>query len=107
MGKSNKIIIENLSVLEKNNCNVILRCPIIPNVNDRKEHYSKIAEIANTYRCIKSIEIMKYHPLGIEKCKNIGRESAFSNNGFLDNDIASLCVSTISELTEKKVSVSE
>ena len=84
IGVDNKIILDNLSVLNKINATVILRCPIIPSVNDRKEHFENIARLANQYSCIKSIEFMPYHPLGISKSINIGKKTLFDDNRFMD-----------------------
>lgn len=52
-----------LDKLEKNNKNVILRCPIIPTVNNTEEHFKKIKEYLSKYSCIKDINLLPYHNL--------------------------------------------
>lgn len=52
-----------LDKLEKNNKNVILRCPIIPTVNNTEEHFEKIREYLSKYSCIKDINLLPYHNL--------------------------------------------
>ena len=42
--------------------NVILRCPIIPSVNDNLHHFEKISEISR-YDCIQRVDILPYHDL--------------------------------------------
>ena len=104
-GERNDLILRNLCILDLNNCNVRLRCPIIPDVNDRREHYIKIAELANAHNCIKSVEIMPYHPLGISKCEQIGMEVKYDNRDFLSEKTADECISTIKQYTDKSVSL--
>ena len=47
-------ILNNLDVLDDANAKVVLRCPIIPRVNDYNEHFEKIAQIANGHISIQS-----------------------------------------------------
>ena len=56
-GVDNISILKNLSLLNELKKDIILRCPIIPGYNDRKENYDKICELANTHASILSIEI--------------------------------------------------
>lgn len=42
----------------------ILRCPIIPGVNDHSAHFEGIARIVQDYSNIQAVEIMPYHSLG-------------------------------------------
>lgn len=50
-----------LKLLEKNNKNIILRCPIIPAVNDQESHFKKIAELSKKYKNIVKVDILAYH----------------------------------------------
>lgn len=83
-GADNETIIKNLEILNDIKAAVILRCPIIPGVNDRKNHFENIANLSNRYSCIKSVEFMPYHPLGICKSEQIGKKCLFGNNNFCD-----------------------
>ena len=74
IGCSNKLILENLAVLNKAGAKIILRCPIIPGQNDHDDHFKAIAEIADRSENISEINIMPYHPMGASKAKRIGRE---------------------------------
>ncbi len=65
-GQSNEIIIENLHKLCKREHNLILRCPIIPGVNDNEEHSLAIAKIAEKYPHIE-VEKLEYHDMGRKK----------------------------------------
>ena len=52
---------EIIDFLAKNNKDVTLRCPIIPGVNDSKEHFKKIADLSKSYPNIKKVDILPYH----------------------------------------------
>lgn len=66
-GVSNELILKNLYKLDKNGSKIILRCPIIPGVNDTDHHFQGIAKTANSLKNIIGIDIEPYHPLGIGK----------------------------------------
>ncbi len=77
-GASQKQILENLRLLEKLGSNVILRCPIVPGINDNEKHYMGIADTATNNLAIKEINIMPYHSFGIGKGIKVGVKTAFS-----------------------------
>ena len=47
---------------------IILRCPIIPSINDNSEHFNAIKKLSENY----TIELMPYHDIGKNKWVNIG-----------------------------------
>lgn len=106
IGVDNALILGNLKLLNSLETTVILRCPIIPNVNDRLEHFEKIAQIAERYSCIHSVELMPYHPLGIPKAEQIGKECRFSHQALLQKSQAKRYANIIQKLTAKPVKVS-
>lgn len=73
-GADNGLIMENLFLLNELKKDIILRCPIIPGYNNRKEHYDKICELANTLTSIIGVEIEPYHSFGESKYKALGRQ---------------------------------
>ena len=69
-GHSNELIIENLHKISERNIDLVLRCPIIPGVNDNKEHFIAIEKIAEKYPYIK-IEKLEYHDMGRKKMEEL------------------------------------
>lgn len=67
-GVSNEIILGNLKNLFQNNCNVQIRIPIIPNVNDNTNEMKKIKEFIYPFENTK-IELLPYHKMGEHKYK--------------------------------------
>ena len=78
-GVENGLILKNLDILCKGNHTVILRCPIIPGINDREEHYKKIAELSRKYPQITEVNLMTYHDMAKGKAAQIGKTYALTN----------------------------
>jgi pyruvate formate lyase activating enzyme len=76
-GAGNELILSNLDFLYKNNAAIILRCPVIPGINDNEEHFYRIKKIMRQYPAIKSVELMPYHNMGRGKAERIGLAYAF------------------------------
>lgn len=73
-GQGNWQMLFNLQYLYQVNKSVILRCPIVPGLNDTKEHFEAIRELKKKYPNIIRAEIMAYHSLGKGKWESIGME---------------------------------
>lgn len=63
-----------LEYLRQNGKPVILRCPIIPGVNDKEEHFAQIRALRREFPNIRQAEIMAYHDIGKGKWNEIGLE---------------------------------
>lgn len=73
-GVGNKEILDNLRSIHALGAHIILRCPIIPEVNDSERHLNGIAELLNELEHIKEWGIMPYHRLGISKEKRLQKQ---------------------------------
>jgi len=73
-GVSNDRILENLHKLDEIGAKIVLRCPIIPTINDTDAHFAGIVNTANSLRNILEINIEPYHPLGSGKSEMLDRE---------------------------------
>lgn len=100
-GVSNDLILANLSVLNGIGKRVILRCPIIPGCNNRKEHFDGICMVANQFDSVLHIEIEPYHPLGEGKYLSLGlAEHKYHSPS---NSEMEMLLAEISANTDKKV----
>lgn len=70
-GVEKKCIMNNFDVLCEQNANIILRCPLVPGVNDTKLHFSELIEISKKSNVI-GIDILPYHEIGKAKAKQTG-----------------------------------
>ena len=84
VGVSNELILKNLAMLDKNNANIYLRCPIIPGINDNDTHFSNIIDLANSHQNIKSVQLLPYHDYGRPKDAHIGRLNNLNNASVKD-----------------------
>ena len=100
-GIGNEVVLENLSLLNDIGKSIILRCPIIPGCNDRKEHFEGICNAANKLEHIIHIEVEPYHSLGESKYESLGlTERKFHSPSDREKEILLLRISTN---TDKKV----
>ena len=76
VGADNAAIRENIGRFAESGLDVVLRCPIIPGVNDDDGHFRGIAELTRLYPAIRGAELMPYHRLGIPKAEQLGWRKA-------------------------------
>ena len=79
-GSPQKLILENLSLLDRLGAQVILRCPIIPGFNQKDEHIDGIAKTALEHPCVKEVHLEPFHRLGKTKAVKLGIVDAFDSD---------------------------
>ena len=77
-GVGRDLILSNLRMLNEEGRQIVLRCPIIPGVNDVDRHFDAIAELANELDSVVRVDLEPYHDLGAVKYAKFGREAVFS-----------------------------
>lgn len=71
-GVSNQLIIENIKKLNALGNKILIRCPIIPSVNDKTEHFDQLVALYNSLDNAIDIQLMPYHMLGQGKENRYG-----------------------------------
>lgn len=71
-GVSNELILSNLALLDRAGKDIILRCPIIPDVNTDDDHMEGIIQTANQLTHLREIHLEPYHNAGVSKWQNLG-----------------------------------
>lgn len=79
-GSSNSVILANLREIDSLGAKTILRCAIIPGLNDRPDHFAGVAAIASKLSNALEINVMPYHPLGKSKSQRLGKEYSLGND---------------------------
>ena len=82
IGCDGKALAENLHLLDVHAAKIILRCPIIPGINDTREHFAYLAHLAGKSRHICAVHIEPYHTAGVSKAMDLGREKVFAPKDF-------------------------
>lgn len=98
-GADNSLILENLKKLDDLGCATVLRCPIIPTVNDHAAHFAGIAQTANSLKHILRVDIEPYHPLGKGKTENLDKNYALDDLTFPAEETVSAWIAEISRQT--------
>ncbi len=73
-GADNELILANLDLVCGEKAQVILRCPLVPGVNDSDEHLQGIASLSKKYPGLAGVEIIAFHDMGRAKARRIGGE---------------------------------
>ena len=71
-GIDNAAIHRNLRMLDANGAKIILRCPMIPGVNDFPENLSALAKLADELKNVEAINVEPYVAYGIDKAHRLG-----------------------------------
>ncbi len=99
-GVSNDKILSNLFMLDEMEKNTVLRCPIIPTINDNDEHLLAIAETANKLKNVLEVNIEPYHPLGSGKSEMLGKDYALKDLSFPEEETVKGWIAKVQENTE-------
>jgi len=102
-GVSNDKILSNLFMLDDMGKNTILRCPIIPTINDTEKHLLAIAETANKLKNVLEVNIEPYHPLGSGKSEMLGRDYILKDLTFPEEETVKSWISKVQENTKVTV----
>ena len=102
-GVSNKVIIDNLYLLDSIGAKIILRCPIIPDINLNKQHFSELAKLSKNLKNIIAIHIEPYHPLGLSKAQQLNKNQAYRNGEFLKPALLEPFADILRAKTDKEV----
>ncbi len=65
-------VLDSLALLAEKGAACILRCPIIPGINDNDAHFAAIRALRGRYSNILDAEIMPYHDIGKNKWDEVG-----------------------------------
>jgi pyruvate formate lyase activating enzyme len=101
--QDNTLILNNLKMISNSNKKVILRCPIIPGLNDRIDHFKGIAMLANCYDAVQRIDLEPYHPLGAKKCEWLGMPYPALDIALPTKEDENSWIAIVSRYTNKEV----
>jgi glycyl-radical enzyme activating protein len=105
-GVPNDLILANLDYLYMQGAEIILRCPMVPGVNDSWEHLKGIAELEAKYPRLKGIEILSYHNMGVSKGNSIGATVKLQDIKTVDQAKKDEWAKTFHELNCQKIKIS-
>ena len=68
----NTVILRNLRRLDELGARIVLRCPMIPGVNDFETNLIALGRLADELRGVVRIDVVPYVPYGIDKAGKLG-----------------------------------
>ena len=105
-GVGNERILSNLQFLYDRGAAIVLRCPLVPGVNDTEDHLAGIAALDKRYPRLQGIEIMAYHALGVDKSDRLGREPDLNGVETAEEAVKEGWIARLRELGCEKVALS-
>jgi pyruvate formate lyase activating enzyme len=96
-------ILSNLFAIDRAGARIVLRCPVVPGLNDREDHFAALAALANRLTHVLEVNILPYHPLGKSKSARTGRPYPLANIGFPDDAVVECWVRMVQEQTRVPV----
>ena len=67
-------ILDNLRAVDEAGVKIVLRCPLVSEMNMTREHFDNIAALAVNLRNCMGVQLLPYHSFGIVKAEQIGRK---------------------------------
>ena len=104
-GKTLDVIHRNLRALDKADAAIILRCPLIPGLNDSQEELAGIAALADELSSVSEVNLEPYHPLGVSKAQRLGRKPSYEAP-FAPRDYGTAMLQKLQAMTEKPCRIS-
>ena len=89
-GADNRLILENLEKLSQTGKEVIVRIPLIPDVNDGRE-FQDIVDFAAKLKTIREIHILPFHHLGSSKYDQMDMEYSMRDYREDNDDMVEKC----------------
>lgn len=102
-GQTNEKILDNLSRLSAAGAKIVLRCPIIPGLNARDEHFAGIAHTAEATPGVYEVNIEPYHPLGKSKAEALDKPYVLGDLSFPEEKTVAEWVEAVQKQTTKPV----
>lgn len=91
----------NLLLLDSLGAKIVLRCPLVPEVNTDEEHIENIAKLAVGLDNLLEVNVMAYHTLGNGKYDALGMENKMSDKESMTKDEKEKYIKAISDCIEK------
>lgn len=102
-GVGNKLILENLKLLDQNGAKIFLRCPLIPGLNDDDDDLTGIADLVARLTNIDRVFLLPYHPLGLDKYQKIGQEPRYVNKEFPSMEYVKNRIRFLQKITKAEI----
>ncbi len=104
-GVPNERILENLDLAYNQGVPIILRCPVIPGINDTEQHFMGICSLDEKYPNLKGIEILPYHTMGNSKRTSIGIDETLTHLKTVHPELSGKWIEQLKKLGCEKATI--
>jgi len=104
-GVPNERILENLDLAYKHGTPIILRCIIVPGINDTEAHFKGICDLNEKYPDLMGIEILPYHTMGNSKRTSIGVDETLTHLNTVPPETAGQWIEKLKEMGCNKAKI--
>jgi glycyl-radical enzyme activating protein len=104
-GVTNETILTNLDFAYNTGTDIVVRCPIIPGINDTEEHFKGIRSLDIKYPKLKGIELLPYHSIGNNKRTSLGVETTLAKMQTTSPEMAGKWLDQLKKLKCEKVKI--
>jgi pyruvate formate lyase activating enzyme len=102
-GVDNGRILENLRRLDAMGTPIVLRCPIVPGLNDRREHLAALARLAEQCANVEEVHILPFHPFGSAERRKLGMRYDLADLPAADEQQCNQWIATVQAQTAVQV----
>ena len=96
---------ENLRLLDSLGAKIVLRCPLVPNINTRTEHLENIARIVSETENVSEVNVMAFHTLGNGKYDALDMENKLKGEPAMTDAQKTECIRFISDKITKNIKI--
>lgn len=96
-GVGNERILENIRALAGTDCELRIRLPLIPGVNDSRENIAATIKFIRQLECVSSVDVLPYHQAAKSKYRKLGAVYPGNTIPELDNGILEQTVTMLKE----------
>lgn len=97
-GASNRRVLDNLLFLYERGARIILRCLLVPGVNDSEEHLEAIVALDAQLPALEGIHVLPFHTMGRDKGPRIGRVNPLADLPAPGSDVQNQWIATLHDM---------
>lgn len=105
IGVPEELILENLDFLYRRGAKIVLRCPLVPGINDSPEHLQAIARLEREYPELVGIEILPYQNSYTSKFERYGYDNPLPNQPPVQERDRQYWLSAFERMEARRISI--
>lgn len=105
VGVEESLVLENLDFLYRQGSSIVLRCPLVPGINDTADHIKAIARLEQEYPNLAGIDILPYQNTYTSKFERYGYVNPLPNQPPADEHHIHAWITSLDDLGSRRVKI--